>query len=174
MKVKDQGSLQGITGKDGCEYEFWEQVEKQSIQKIEGNSHRYQFDMLESLNVDNEEMTTEIPRYINAEVKEERILENGMFLNEERIVMTRKKKNFEPTLKQVKRKKKKANCTSIHEEFTRYKYISEGGQERIGSKCNDCGYQMRDINPTNLKLHYQRKHPLTYEKVIGKRSCYNF
>ena len=71
----------------------------------------------------------------------------------------------EPVHKKVR--KKKANSTSIHEEFTRYKYTSDGGQERVGSKCNECGFLMKDINPTNLKLHYKRKHQSIFERVIG-------
>ena len=73
----------------------------------------------------------------------------------------------EPALKQANNNKKKANSTSIHEEFTRYKYATEGGEERVGSKCNECGFLMKDINPTNLKLHYKRKHQSIFERVIG-------
>ena len=72
----------------------------------------------------------------------------------------------EPVLKQANNKKK-ANLTSIHEEFTRYKYTSEGGEERVGCKCNECGFLMKDINPTNLKLHYKWKHQSIFERVIG-------
>ena len=73
VKVEDQGNLHSITGKDGCEYQFWEQVEEQSIQNIEGNTHQYQYNILEPLNKDNEKMTLDIPCYINAEVEEERL-----------------------------------------------------------------------------------------------------
>ena len=190
VKVEDQGNLHSITGKDGCEYQFWEQVEEQSIQNIEGNTHQY--NILEPLNKDNEKMTLDIPCYINAEVEEERLsitpkknfddLLNYSQLKE--AVKIRKysiKENQlanirhyvsvqEPVHKKVR--KKKANSTSIHEEFTRYKYTTEGGEERIGSRCNECGYQMKDINPTNLKFHYKRKHRRIYEIVKGS-ICYN-
>ena len=69
----------------------------------------------------------------------------------------------EPATKKATVKK---NYTSIHEEFTRYKYI-EAGEERTGSQCNDCGFKMADINPTNLKLHVKRKHPEILDKVLG-------
>ena len=66
--------------------------------------------------------------------------------------------------------KKKANSTSVHEEFTRYNFTTEGGGKRVGSKCNSCGFNMRDINPTNLKLHLKRKHPEIFDKVVGGSS----
>ena len=66
---------------------------------------------------------------------------------------------------------KKANSTSVHDEFTRYNF-TEGGRKRVGSKCNvaTCGFNMKDINPTNLKLHLKRKHPEIFDKVIGGSS----
>ena len=190
VKVEDQGNLHSITGKDGCEYQFWEQVKEQSIQNLEGNPHQY--NILEPLNKDNEKMTLDIPCYINAEVEEERIsmtpkknlndLLNYSKLKETvKIRKTSIKENqlankghYVSDQKPVPNKvrKKKANSTSIHEEFTRYQYTAEGGEERIGSRCNECGYQMKDINPTNLKFHYKRKHRSIYEIVKG-RGCHN-
>ena len=73
----------------------------------------------------------------------------------------------EPVLKQANNKKKANSTSSIHEEFTRYKYTSEGGEERVGSKYNKCSFLMPDINPTNLKLHYKTKHRSILERVIG-------
>ena len=70
----------------------------------------------------------------------------------------------EPATKKATVKKK--NYTSIHEEYTRYKYIEEG-EERTGSQCNECGFKMADINPTNLKLHVKRRHPEILDKVVG-------
>ena len=64
-------------------------------------------------------------------------------------------------------KVKKANATSIHEEFTRY-IFTKGGEEKIGSRCNHCDLEMKDINPTNLKNHVQRKHRDIFDIVIGK------
>ena len=72
----------------------------------------------------------------------------------------------QPSPKQTKGRK--ANATSIHDEFTRYTYTDKGGEQRTGSKCNECGFLMKDINPTNLKLHVQRKHREVYDKVMGK------
>ncbi len=69
----------------------------------------------------------------------------------------------EPALKQSK----KVNATSIHEEFTRY-IFTKGGKEKIGSRCNHCDLEMKDINPTNLKNHVQRKHRDIFDIVIGK------
>ena len=71
-----------------------------------------------------------------------------------------------PAPKQAKLKK--SNSTSIHEEYTRYTYTDRGGKQRTGSQCKKCGFQMKDINPTNLKHHVQRRHPDIYDKVVGK------
>ena len=71
-----------------------------------------------------------------------------------------------PAPKQAKLKK--SNSTSIHEEYTRYTYTDRGGKQRTGSRCKECHFEMKDINPTNLKFHVQRKHPDIYDRVIGK------
>ena len=63
-------------------------------------------------------------------------------------------------------KVRKVNSTDIHEVFTRYQYTKDG-KERTGSRCNNCGYEMADINPTNLKLHVQRKHPDVHKEILG-------
>ena len=82
----------------------------------------------------------------------------------------RSKRPSEPDVQEPapKQSKKKSNSTSIHQEFTRFKF-TKGGEERLGSRCNVCAYEMMDINPTNLKLHYKRKHPTIYETVMGKK-----
>ena len=66
-------------------------------------------------------------------------------------------------------KKLKANHTFVHEEFTRYRYTVSGKEgQRVGSQCNACGYEMKDINPTNLILHFERRHPEILNKVEGE------